>query len=511
MELRNLPKDALLIIAEFLDSTDVATLYATFDRNIQRALSASGALRRFVAPKNLTGPFLYLLKSIRNVNELNLEGVAHNGEALLPLLPSLNPQVLRLLELEVLYTNPTTASDGKEASAEPLSAAAASYKNWSSRLIAESSSIASIRAKSIHNSAPRAVHNTLASTALPQGLQSLRIAGSMIVDLDRTIKAFPSSLTELRMNSYNRSNFSLSACLKCFPSLTRLTVIGPNVRFSTDDLESPTALSDLRIGFSSTIPIQLLQSNAFKSLKSLTRLELTTLLQWPSDCSDKSIEERRIDLRSILPHSLMYLLIHLPGRGSFTNAIAILDNFPSSLTKLSINAHHFDAIAGFPKLSYLKNLKRLEVNARNYRNSKLRFANSKTPLPHQDEPPIPTLHIHTLPRSLIVLKLQGAFTKTLAEDDIADLPPSLQTLVVSAFDLSLVPQFVARWPNASVIIIDAINLLNREYKELFEAIVSSTAPDTASSEPLIEAVRSHFARSRVFLSLYYDASSILES
>ena len=98
-ELGNLPLDGMRPILSFLDLTSLVKLFATFDRKIQRLLSAPGAftyLRILPIVTVPRAPLRYFLMSVNNVSHLEFANGVKWAAPTLSLLKTLNPCYLHL-------------------------------------------------------------------------------------------------------------------------------------------------------------------------------------------------------------------------------------------------------------------------------------------------------------------------------------------------------------------------------------------------------------------------------
>lgn len=497
MELRNLSRDCFLAIVNLLDSFDVAKLYGSLDLTIQRSLSTSGALRFVTASWKVEGLFLYFLRSIRKVHELDLSQA--DDQVWVTLVQTLSPEILHVLSIEVFHRDPKAPSAENDVATMQHMAKMAQF--WMPQLLANAPSLTAIYTNNLISSLPRRDlrEDLVLYTALPPGITTFHFPYTNLA-LSQVLDVLPASVTDLSIEAPLKTQLPLEGLLKRYPSLTRFAVNRSQLQISSDYFELPSSLTDLKIGYTSTIPYEFLQSKVLTSSKSLVKLELMTLLQWPNDFVGRSIEERRLDLASILPSSLQTLMFTFPGRGAFNKAYVVLHNFPTSLTKLCIAIHSLEDSVGFPDLSYLPNLKHLDVKLPFFRQGGLRFANSKTPPLHPSDPPKPTLSLHKLPRSIEVLKLQGSLFPTLSEDDYADLPRSLQSLYVSTIDLNSVSNFHQLRPSTYILVSEpfAFQDVREQHRVLFKAILSGF-PFLTDINVLIEVALRYFARRRVFL------------
>ena len=481
VELRNLPLDGIRPILSFLDLTSLVKLFATFDRKIQRLLSAPGAftyLRILPIVTVPRAPLRYFLMSVNNVSHLEFANGVKWAAPTLSLLKTLNP---RRLSLGTEFLHPSVSSLLEDLAKNP--------KDEHLRRLAQF--ITPNRLPDFAQLTPRlealeAILGgiLLASNYVEEQQQDLLVslpASVVSVELDcdsLDLSSLPPTLLSLTLNTH-----SVDFALICsrFQSLQSLVLSAAPSTLLSDPIEPiPPSLHTISI------------EGHFKLLSKLiphlktSKIAEATVLSFQDSLLPKEVQP--ILLSEALPETLKSLTVDMADRPH------LFKNFPTQLSRLSVAAFikkkkKLDAPL-FPERFWHGNSSQLEeltIQMRCQLTSKERTElldheytgpdlEGKEPGDEDEEAvqdlerrqkekgiyvgvPAPFIPLKSLPASLKKLSFEKQVDSVLTKDEIVLFPSSLTFLSIPHLPLEHFDTFREAYPLCVVHLTAPIRLL----------------------------------------------------
>lgn len=420
-----LPLDGIRPILSFLDLKSLTLLFATFDRRIQRLLSAPGAFAflRILAPTSIPkAPLRYFLMSVRQVAHLEFENDVGWSPATLPLLQAMNP---RILDLGRNFMHPSALNLLRDASKSPQNEnlARMAHSLMPSGLPRLAVLTPRLEALSLdfYSILPYwkvmgffAHHSTTPTfeIQLPPTLTSLTC--QLLIDPDIRLPHIPPGIPpNIKSLALNSGEVEMSYIFKQFPSLGSLQLSNCNIL-----VEGPftmSSLESLSLDKMSDIPSGFLSHPAFAE-SSMSQFKLSVF--------DPYWAENGHSFSLVLPHRLTSLELDLYDFPCCS--------LPLSLTRLLLNIE--TQTSSIIDMVYrLQGLVEL-VLLTGYSSGGL-----------NDAEPTYTWVFKSLARTLRILELNRV-DNDLSWGEIASFPPALTRLQLPSFPLKHMESFRERYP-----------------------------------------------------------------
>lgn len=469
MHLNALPADLHRLILAWLDFRSIVRLFSTFDRSVQRTLSAPGAIDQLAIDGDanlLAGDLLYLLTSIRNVNKLELGRALHwRPERIASLLPTLNPRHLKICpyDTEAYMHHPHTERFRRGRALHDFALLTPNLESLT-----------------ISREFQRRLLDALLLQTSEDGVWSSELKSLLVTGTEtHALLSLPPTLTSVHFES---DTFFSEAALNKLPStLQRLTFPGSNsecllpaiscllpaiaARFhSLESLQYgyqrevnlppsfafPQSLTEFALGHIKLMPLALLATDGPLRKSSLEVLKISTSLHAEvlQSGHQASLSVGPFDLAATLPNTLQSLLFRLdmedmsPRTRHLVQRRYYLSRLPSGLTTLCLLIHlwqplttllqplhaltrlildfEYDAtivVCGEVPSSSDSELESCDVSPELAATAPLRF------------------YVRSIPRQLLHLKLTGKAFRNPADAIIDDLPSTLLSLRIEACTL----------------------------------------------------------------------------
>lgn len=460
MELRLLPLDLMRCISEWLTTSDMARLHATFDRSIQRLTLASSPVCK---PFSTQGHLKYWLSSLKNVKELDMTGLRQNNKQApidTQLFRNLNPQRLIVDKYHLWYysTSPELLVEDKGdpfddsffydcAPQTPVSTPTlADYAPALQHIRVINGISFQLPSNNLGAEYKDFAENWRAGLGFPPTLLSLEIVYLQQIDLNTFMPLLPRSLTSLFVQNSNSRKVVLADVFSWMPSLTSLKLDLYGATYDPSGLEPPASLTELYIGDTTTFPLALLRSPSFRAIHSLTKLSLIAFPQLSE--SSFSAKDAEVDLASLLPSGLTLLTHSTPSHGRIDGHQVKFASFPPNLTRLKLLAHTSTNIALGPALLSLRHLTSLTIRS-NTLVSELCWMARRDTMPSANTYDIKKemrekliyFDLSMLPTGLKYFKMTGHGMVPMAEEHVAVLPKSLTLVRSLTVDLVMANAF----------------------------------------------------------------------
>lgn len=488
MELGRLPLDAVRAIATYLDLGQLALLYATFDRSMQRSLSSAQVVdtvrigRAGTVNRGLKRLFI---KSIRDANAVQFDKEVKWSPDELSTLATLNPRSL------------TLSSSMIDSSAMPLMKAL-SKNPQDDALREQTRNLTWFLWPNLALLCPRLTHLTVGAESTLQGLSANHICHLDTFGLERMAELillppsltsvtleemplgdstpylllFPPTLRSLSVSFLQRSleppllqDVDLSALLLHFTSIETLTITGGNILERETTGQAPKTLTKLTLNTAADIPLSTFHNLNFRE----SNLETLVIgLETLSEALQPPKSPRNLNC-NLLPPTLVNLDIRHDQSSTISiSSDATLYAIPPSITNLAITLHHLDDPI-IPTLKFMTFLKRLELRALFRRGLRykqtLEIVSSKEILNSSRSSSVLSISASDLPPSLTSLTVAEAPSSAslpISFEAIGELPTSLLILRVPAFDLVAASLFHMYLPECRLDIVEPIEFWDNE-------------------------------------------------
>lgn len=541
LELKTVPIPVASLIWEYLDVEGMSTLFATFDKSIQRQLASSRAISFMEAPQYLSGPARYFLRSARNVGTVRLGFDVGWRLPAFELLPSLSPASLIICSESVsqfinkdLFHAYRLESLEKDLQNEDDLAYLERLKRCFTRdalpnFAYLSPALRSLKIacdpndmlsrRGVYKNEVTLQDDLSESLLLPSTLNSLTIENIIFVTPNAIFGALPPGLTALHLSFSISTGFSLRLLLQRFPQLQSLELLATHFYLSDGDGDNEEGssladsnLTNLRLGSFDNFPLPLLQSGLFLQLP-LERLRieaspyLTTLRQ--------SIAMDSVDLSLWLPTSLTALHLTQNADRHYSNTHINISRLPPKLTEATIELGTFDTLL-IPAAIWLPHLTTLRVavipksrvhlnccNSAHAATSTVRNEMTLTTF----EAGLPTmlpLDVSALPRGLTSLTIDCRAQIPLLEDEARLLPESLTALFLARCDLAAAVQLRSIRPNCSIIFLKPLNVWHSENATILRSEREHLWSPVLDCQAFEHHVLTTYNALRIFLRLDWD-------
>lgn len=547
MSLGQLPFDAVRLIAQWLDLDSLVRLHATMNLRIQNLLSHPGILSKLTITVSSTHPgeLCYFISALRDVDSLVLASTLVWDPNQLPrLLPTLNPRhlVMGVFEVRAPMVDEHIIHSGLEPEGVARGFSGFCFPNLArltpnlktlhlaylyqititrARIVVSSDSIWSPDLNGLLN-----IGYTLNSViSLPPTLVSLRMHSSCAATPGDFIHSLPAGdlkwLTlDLESHHFAASSpfrFPLEHSLRIMPSLEILKIFGSGVVTVSENFMVPQTLVDLELASPTIFPLQLLNHPSIKS-SSLLYFSLRT---WLTKGDGETLffdASTNIDFAKLLPSSLITLRLTLDEASKRISLRYTIDKLPINLTDLTLelNAyvpsvfhilHLLHSLTTF-KLSYDSSRMPMKLIHRSESHflKVAKFSKEFPPKCHINLTE-PHFHFQMLPRRIEHLTLIGDCFNGMSEAHIADFPPGLKSLVLSACTLSWANFLRQQMPYCQITILAPIDAWDgpdaAEIRSEFANLWSSELDLYAFHQ----AVVSHYANRNIFMELNIRAEA----
>ena len=539
LELKTVPIPIANLIWEYLDLEATSTLFATFDKSIQRQLTSSRAISFIDAPKTVTGAVRYLMRSARNVGTMRLGFDVSWRLPAFELLTSLNPTSLFIgsesisstirkqfygaLHPEIYFEDVMSADELKSLKQSFTPSAWPNFAHLTPNLQiltidCDPNSMASRRGS--YGSRPNISDPLRLSEdlVLPPRLTSLEI-NKIIFLLPETIVAIlPKGLTALKLDFSASITIELSFILSTLVRLQTLALTSHHIKLEQVPEEadqSPATeemnLTNLRLSYLSDFPLPFLQSGFLRRLP-LERLYFEAPPYLKSKRSAQNCES--IDLSLYLPTSLTaFHLKQTPGQRSTDTHVNIM-RLPSKLTEATIEIGTFDPllIPALMKLAHLHTIRLVMLPS-----SRVHLYCSATggSAPHQSAlalleagmPQMLPLEIPALPIGLTSLSITSTATRPFSEERARLLPDSLKTLYLSHCELETAIQIRSVRPNCSIVISTPLNAWDSNNAEFLRSEREHLWSPVLDCQAFEDDVLRTYGALKIFLKLEWDITT----
>lgn len=458
--LRSLPPDGIRPILNYLDLVSLSRLFATFDRNIIRQLSAPDAISFLQIAKQKTlpsGPMRYFLSSVTNVGHLWFDkGVKITAEQLL-LLKTINPRRLKLhsdfldpqiklllVEAEMNPDNETLAmlSENLLPNCFPdLALLTPRLETLSFDYNDLIIPVVSGRGRFSYKNGLRILYDKRFDFELPPTVTKLEVCNppdpfpfpsSLFEGSPKTLRSLKLETTDSVSNEY-RGAAPLNLILSRFECLEELELIGVWMLEIDETSRLPATLQSLTF-VGPFFPLDLITSLDFKSSK-LLHLSLTSKNQL-----DQGGTSTPLSLSELLPPSLRSLELHFGGFLHDSLSICDISDLPLTLHSLALTINTL-APSFMSNLLSMRNLARLQLNV-------------ATEFPTGRRGPVPTYTELTSSWARVMPPyiefLESNFLELDSSALIRHLPSTLKTLSVSAFESSLRSLLLEQAPSCKI-------------------------------------------------------------
>lgn len=525
LQLRIIPMVVSCLIWEHLDLESLASLYASFDRNIQRQLSTPRMIRHLVIHSRPTGSEKYFLQSLRDVGYMRLSSNAKWTLKEFLLFQALNPSELdlRMYSMSLKIFEQMRVNSSLQDNIQDSDETNFLRRNFKGPMIPNFSLLTPNLQRLRLGDPGRLADNpwglespSIEAVCLPPTLRHLRldlvsryqIAGiwqilpsdMLSIHLDSTVWDIDLGLITLFQNQHSITSLTITS-----DYLQDLSTVGPGVAL-------PSSLTELNLSrFRDSFPTSLC------SILKKSNLEKLSLGLSSHTGPRDSIEYKQFSLASCMPPSLRSL--RLVTSATFHRAVSYISlvDLPLSLTDLalSVGCYDPDLIASIASLHNLTSLS-LEED----RKSGLKYHMSETPdesTPEQHAerfklflrscPLMMPVHIATLPKCLQTIKLDVSSQLPLSEEKLRALPASVSKIILRSSCLSSqISAVTTALPHCSLIIEEPLNIWEDQNFSLLSLGKNKLLPQELDCQAFERAIYRHYQSFKVYFKLSWFVS-----
>lgn len=511
--LLTLPIDDVRSIFEYLDYSELLSLYATLDRRMQKLIATPDIVYQLSCPSRHHlhhGRDRLFLQSIRNVKLLRFGDSRPSDSKLLPLLTTLNPRTLILQKpqpvpklLPSLITLETSPKDE-----DALQATKFMTVNGFPDLALLTPRLETLICNRIDPyicnqhwdlyKQRKEREGTWYQLSLPPSLTSLEISDHLHTSL---IRSLPSTLGSLKVGRQIDGTFAPVALLELFSRLKHLESLDiSQCSYNAEDMTNlvfPRSLTTLKLN-SSLFALPLLSRLKSSKIQHLKLCPDPDLHRFADGSADG------LNLGACMPPSLISLdwSVDRDQSGGFG---AYYPTLPSTITDLRLMLtgsfkNYLDCLKDLPSLTTLSIL------------FSTRFTIAVVKADGSDEvvgiPQLKssssgstTLRLNLLPHSILHLILIDGRSTMLSPLGVENLPPNLQCLSMSCFHLEQHEALIKRYPNCILRIIDPVALFNSTNGQWLRHKFAEETSNVWNWSRFSDSVIRHFAPHRISFAL----------